>query len=100
MTDTGPSPDGEGRASDQGQKLEQAMNIGPVTAGWLREVGIHTLDELEEIGSIEAWRRIKERYPGAVSLVGLYALECALLGVRWNELPRDVKAQLRGTARA
>ena len=99
MTDTPPSRDGEDRVSEQGQKLELAMNIGPVTAGWLREVGIHTLDELEEIGSIEAWRRIKERYPGAVSLVGLYALEGALLGVRWNNLPPDIKAQLRGAAR-
>jgi DNA transformation protein and related proteins len=81
-------------------ELEKVLNIGPVTAGWLHEVGITSMEQLAEVGSIEAWRLIKERHPGSVSLVGLYALEGAILGIPWAQLPDDLKAQLRGAARA
>lgn len=99
MSETHAGPDTKARRSGKRQGLEHVLNIGPVIADWLREIGIHTLDELEATGSIQAWSLIKERHPGAVSLVGLYALEGAILGVRWNQLPPDIKAQLRGAAR-
>jgi DNA transformation protein and related proteins len=99
VTDAPIVPNGEEHSFGERLPLEQMLNIGPVTAGWLHEVGIHTREDLEETGPIEAWRLLKELHPGAVSLVGLYALQGAILGVHWNHLPPDLKAQLRRAAR-
>jgi DNA transformation protein and related proteins len=73
-------------------------NIGKVTAGWLNEVGIHSLEDLQEIGSVEAYRRVKAQRPRETTIVLLYALEGALLDCHWNALPADVKASLREQA--
>ena len=52
-------------------------NIGPKSAAWLRQVGLHTPEELAEAGPIEAFMRVK-RAGFKPSLNLLYALEGAL----------------------
>ena len=69
-------------------------NIGPRSAAWLRAGGVATIDDLERIGPVAAWRRAKEAFPGQVSIVLLYALQAALLDLRWTELPADLKQRL------
>jgi len=59
----------------------------------LHAIGINTYIDLKEIGSVEAYRRIKGRGIN-VSKVMLYALEGALLDLHWNELALDLKEQL------
>jgi len=59
----------------------------------LHAIGINTYSDLKEIGSVEAYRRIKGRGIN-VSKVMLYALEGALLDLHWNELALDLKEQL------
>jgi len=59
----------------------------------LHAIGINTYNDLKEIGSVEAYRRIKGRGIN-VSKVMLYALEGALLDLHWNELALDLKEQL------
>jgi len=59
----------------------------------LHAIGINTYNDLKEIGSVEAYRRIKGRGIN-VSKVMLYALEGALLDRHWNELALDLKEQL------
>jgi DNA transformation protein and related proteins len=76
-------------------RLSELKNLGAVTAERLAEVGIHTADDLETAGPVEAYRRVKERHPRETSLVLLYALQGALLGIHWNELPPNVKEQLK-----
>ncbi|HZG84196.1 TfoX/Sxy family protein [Paenibacillus sp.] len=68
-------------------------NIGAVCERWLADIGIHTLADLARIGSVEAYRRIREREPGA-NIIALYALEGALLDMHWRELPPEVKEAL------
>ncbi|MDP9379097.1 MAG: TfoX/Sxy family protein [Chloroflexota bacterium] len=86
-------------ASPQSE-LELLPNIGRVTAGWLHDAGIRTAQDLEVVGPVEAWRRVKAVYPNQVTLVLLYALQGALLGIHWNDLPRDLKQRLKSDAQS
>ena len=68
--------------------------LGPRSSAWLSSIGVKTLDDVRRVGSVEIYRLLKERgYPVSLNLV--YGLEGALLGVAWNKLPPDVKAELR-----
>jgi len=80
--------------------VEQLKNIGPTTAQWLRDIGIHTKADLEEIGAVMAYKVIQHQKPTRVNLLLLYALQGALLDVEWNALPPGVKEQLRHDAKA
>ncbi len=81
----------EKKAADE---LRTMVNIGAVLAGQLREVGIDTPARLREVGSREAWLRIRQMDPSAC-LSRLRGLEGAIRGVRWHALPPEVKEELR-----
>jgi DNA transformation protein len=51
------------------------------------------------IGALEAYRRLKFMLPRRVNLNALYALEAALRGCHWLDLPQDVKATLQEQAK-
>lgn len=74
--------------------LAEARNLGPRTAGRLREVGIENRAQLAEIGAIEAWHRLRFRFGTAVTRIALYAMAGALAGYPWNQLPDALKAEL------
>jgi DNA transformation protein len=69
-------------------------NLGPKTSGWLRDVGIVTMEDLEALGAAAAYVRLKAAFPHKVSLNALWGLQGALLGIRWNQLPETMKADL------
>ncbi len=79
--------------------IDTLPGIGPVTQSRLEEAGIRTIGDPRSIGSVEAYRRLKFMLPRQVSLNALYALEAALRGCRWLDLPTDVKATLQQQAR-
>jgi DNA transformation protein and related proteins len=68
-------------------------NIGPKSAAWLRQVGLRTQEDLEGVGAVEAFIRVK-RAGFRPSLNLLYALEGALLDCHWQQLPEDRRAEL------
>lgn len=70
-------------------------NLGPKSSEWLASVGVHTLDDVVALGVVETYKRVKAAYPKQVSLNLLYGLQAALLDISWNELPPDVKAELK-----
>lgn len=74
------------------------LRIGPISRAWLATVGIWTLEDLEGLGALEAWRRVRDTFPGRVSLNLLYALQGILMGCRWNDLPAEVREDLRRQA--
>ena len=80
--------------------LSRLKNIGPVTIRQLREVGIANVTALRKLGALAAYRRLKHAFPRQVSLVMLYALEGALRGCHWNQLPPGVKEKLVAAAAA
>ena len=75
-------------------RISDLKNLGPACERWLREVGIESAEQLAEVGSVEAYLRVKEHFPREASLVLLYALEGALLDIHWNALPPEVKAEI------
>lgn len=70
-------------------------NMGPKSSEWLASVGVHSLDDVAKLGVVETYRRVKAAYPEKVSLNLLYGLQAALLNLPWNELPPDIKEQLK-----
>ena len=70
-------------------------NLGPKSSEWLASVGIHTLDDVARLGVVETYKRVKAAYPEKVTLNMLWGLQAALLGIRWDELPPDIKDELK-----
>ena len=77
--------------------IESLRNLGPKSSQWLRDAGINTIADLEQLGSVAAYRLVKERQP-KVSLNLLWALEAGLKGKDWRELPEATKQRLRKEA--
>ena len=73
-------------------------NLGPKSREWLASIGVHSLDEVAKLGVVETYKRVKAAYPEKVTLNMLWGLQAALLDIPWNELPPDIKAQLRNEA--
>ncbi|MEP7290484.1 MAG: TfoX/Sxy family protein [Chloroflexota bacterium] len=74
------------------------LKLGPVSAGWLREIGIESADDLKRVGVVEAYRRVKANHPREATLNLLYGLEAAVAGIHWNALPPERKAELKREA--
>ena len=75
--------------------MADLRNLGPKSRQWLAEIGITTFEEIERLGSVEVYRRLKASRPREVSLNMLYGLEAAILDIPWQHLPQDVKDQLK-----
>ena len=68
-------------------------NLGNTSVNWLHAVGICSYCDLQKIGPVEAYVKIKSR-GFRVSKVLLYALQGALLDQHWNDLDPDLKIKL------
>jgi DNA transformation protein len=75
-------------------ELSKLPNIGKVLEEQLNDVGINTVDELIEMGSKEAWLKIKERDDSAC-INRLMALEGAIQNIRWHDLSDEDKKNLK-----
>ena len=60
---------------------------------WLRQTGIRTQADLEAAGSLAAYVRIK-RAGFKPSLNMLYAMEGAILGCHWQDIPAERRSEL------
>lgn len=75
-------------------ELTSMMNIGKEMARKLTAVGIDSPEKLIELGSKQAFFKLKEAYP-KVCLVHLYTLEGAIHNVEFNSLSEDKKKELK-----
>jgi len=75
-------------------ELTSLRNIGKELEKKLKFAGIETAEELKQIGSEEAFIRVKSYYPN-VCLVYLMALEGAVTDMEYNQLPGDVQKNLK-----
>lgn len=75
-------------------ELSELTNFGPTSQQWLNAIGVHTKSDLVRLGSIHAYRLMKERGFN-VTMNMVYAMEGAILGIRWDELPEKLKAELQ-----
>ena len=68
-------------------RLEELPNLGAVMVQKLKEAGIETPEQLGAMGA-------KLADPG-ICLSALQALEGAVRGVRWHDLPPEAKQELK-----
>ncbi|MDR2050243.1 MAG: TfoX/Sxy family protein [Deltaproteobacteria bacterium] len=71
-----------------------SLNIGKTMEKKLHSVGIHTAEELIDIGSKEAIKRLKMTYPSTCVVI-LYHLEASIEGLEMKMLPAERKAELK-----
>lgn len=75
-------------------ELTSMMNIGKEMEKKLTAVGIDSAEQLIELGSKQAFLKLKEAYP-SVCLVHLYTLEGAIHNIEFNNLSEDKKKELK-----
>ena len=75
-------------------ELSKLPNIGKVLEEQLNDVGINIIDEMIDIGSKEAWLKIKEIDESAC-INRLMALEGAIQNIRWHDLSENDKKNLK-----
>lgn len=75
-------------------ELSKLPNIGKVLEEQLSQIGIETPEQLREMGSRQAWLKIREIDESAC-INRLQALEAAIQGIRKTELTPEVKADLK-----
>jgi len=63
----------------------ELRNIGPKSAAWLRQVGLRSREDLQAVGAVGAFVKVK-RAGFKPSLNLLYSLEGALCDCHWQEL--------------
>ncbi|MCX7345721.1 MAG: TfoX/Sxy family protein [Alphaproteobacteria bacterium] len=80
--------------------MAQLRNLGPASARMLAEAGVTTLADLQQLGAIRAYRRVRQLQRGKVSLNLLWALAAGLQDRDWRSLSREEKDSLRRELRA
>jgi DNA transformation protein len=78
----------------QSNDLTILPNIGKVLAEKLKAVGIDTVEKLRSIGSENAFIRLKT-IDNEACINSLCALEGAIQGIRWHDLDKCTKEELR-----
>ena len=72
---------------------EKLRNIGPKSSAWLRQVGLRTRADLDAIGAVEAFMKVK-RAGFKPTLNLLYSIEGALRDCHWQEIPDARRSEL------
>ncbi len=75
-------------------ELRELPNIGKEIERQLNQVNIVSYEQLKEIGSKQAWLKIREIDPSAC-MNRLYGLEGAIRKIRKSELSPEIKAELK-----
>jgi len=70
------------------------LGLGKTMERKLHSVGIHSAEELKDIGSKQAVFRLKEQYPNTCVVI-LYHLEAAIQGVEMKQLDAACKSELK-----
>lgn len=71
-----------------------SLGLGKIMEKKLHSVGIHSAEELTELGSKQAAFRLKTQYPNTCVVI-LYHLEAAIRGVGIKQLDAPCKAELK-----
>lgn len=71
-----------------------SLGLGKTMEKKLNTVGIHSAEDLKNIGSKQAVFRLKEQYPNTCVVI-LYHLEAAIQGVEMKQLDTVCKSELK-----
>lgn len=75
--------------------LSQLPNVGTVLEDHLIAIGVKTPEQLKEMGSREAFLRIKIQRDSGACLNMLCGIQGAIEGIRWKYLSDKTKQELR-----
>ncbi len=78
----------------QPAELAAIRNLGPASVRMLAEVGVTTRAQLEALGAVAVYRRLRDA-GRPVSLNLVYAIEAGLADMLWTELPHELRQQLK-----
>lgn len=73
--------------------LSDLPNFGPKSQQMLTQAGIHTLEQLRELGAVRAYVQVK-RSGACSSLNLLWAMEGALSGRHWQDVAKHDRLSL------
>jgi DNA transformation protein len=73
--------------------ISSLPNLGPKSQEMLQDAGVHTVEQLRELGAVAAYV-VTRRNGAKVSLNLLWALEGALTGLPWQQVAREHRASL------
>lgn len=74
-------------------ELKHLYSLGPKSQEMLASAGITTFTQLQQLGSVAAFVRVKRATP-KVSLNLLWALESALTGEPWQQIAKHHRTSL------
>jgi DNA transformation protein and related proteins len=77
--------------------LKGAKNIGATIEKRLNEIGVFSLADLAQMTPVKAYQSICKHNPDKIFPVCyyLYSLKGALLDLHWDDLPTELKTELR-----
>ncbi|SNZ08997.1 TfoX C-terminal domain-containing protein [Cohaesibacter gelatinilyticus] len=75
--------------------MGEMMNLGPQSQKWLKELEIHTEEDLRKHDILDVYLELKARHPQKTTLMMLWALQGALLDMNCIYLPAEIKDQLK-----
>ena len=75
-------------------ELRKLKGLGPKSERCLNEIGIKTKSDLESIGPIRAFLRLREESSTKPNLNFLYAMVGALEGRHWADIAKSEKGRL------
>ncbi len=76
-------------------QLIDLSNIGKTLANKLNDADISSIEQLKSIGSKQAIIKISTIENSGACINMLYALEGAIQGIRWHDLSKKTKQELK-----
>ena len=73
-------------------RIADLPNFGPKSQQMLERAGIHTIEQLRELGAVRAYVQVKRT--AKVSLNLLWAMEGAQSGQHWQEVAKHERLRL------
>lgn len=80
--------------------VAELRNFGNVTAQRLTELEICTLGDIQALGSVETYSRLRFAYGNGVTRNALHAIEATIRDIDWRDLPLEVKSRIDAEAAA
>lgn len=75
-------------------RLKDLPNLRLATERMLKKAGIETVENLEETGSVNAFKAIQSTHSTDVNIELLWALEGAIKGTHWSVIPHNRRQEL------
>lgn len=75
------------------RKIADLPNLGPKSQAMLQSAGLHSVDQIRELGAVASYLAVKKLNKHA-SLNLLWALEGAISGRHWQEVAKHDRLHL------